>query len=81
MLYSPKGYGFIVPKTKDGRVVFVLPWLGHTVAGTTDQPTQLTKRPEATDAEVSFILDTLSEYLNVRVRTAATPSFFSSAQL
>lgn len=67
---SPDGYGFIVPKTKDGRVVFVLPWLGHTIAGTTDQPTQITTRPEATAAEVSFILDTLSDYLSVRARTS-----------
>ncbi|GAU33099.1 hypothetical protein TSUD_259500 [Trifolium subterraneum] len=25
--YSPKGMGLIVPKTKDGRVVFMLPWM------------------------------------------------------
>ena len=25
----------IVPKTKDGRVVFMLPWLDATIAGTT----------------------------------------------
>lgn len=25
----------IVPKTKDGRVVFMLPWLEATIAGTT----------------------------------------------
>lgn len=46
--------------------MFVLPWLGHTVAGTTDKPTQITTRPEATDEEVSFILDTLSDYLSVK---------------
>jgi glycerol-3-phosphate dehydrogenase len=39
--YSPEGMGLIVPKTKDGRVVFMLPWLGRTVAGTTDSNTQL----------------------------------------
>ncbi|KAL0452131.1 UNVERIFIED_CONTAM: Glycerol-3-phosphate dehydrogenase SDP6, mitochondrial [Sesamum latifolium] len=27
--YSPEGMGLIVPKTKDGRVVFMLPWLGE----------------------------------------------------
>ncbi len=28
--------GIIIPKTNDGRVVFLLPWLGHLIAGTTD---------------------------------------------
>ncbi|MED6134017.1 Glycerol-3-phosphate dehydrogenase sdp6, mitochondrial [Stylosanthes scabra] len=32
--YSPEGMGLIVPKTKDGRVVFMLPWLGRTVRRT-----------------------------------------------
>ena len=33
--YSPEHLGMIVPKTKDGRVVFMLPWLSSTIAGTT----------------------------------------------
>lgn len=33
--YSPDHLGMIVPKTKDGRVVFMLPWLQSTIAGTT----------------------------------------------
>ena len=34
--YSPEqNLGMIVPKTKDGRVVFMLPWLEATIAGTT----------------------------------------------
>ena len=33
--YSPEHMGLIVPKTKDGRIVFMLPWQNATVAGTT----------------------------------------------
>ena len=33
--YSPENLGMIVPKTKDGRVVFMLPWKEATIAGTT----------------------------------------------
>lgn len=33
--YSPEHLGMIVPKTKDGRVVFMLPWQDATIAGTT----------------------------------------------
>ncbi len=44
--YSAEGMGLIVPKTKDGRVVFMLPWLGSTIAGTTDSSTKITALPE-----------------------------------
>ncbi|KAI3914069.1 hypothetical protein MKW92_040133 [Papaver armeniacum] len=66
--YSPEGMGLIVPKTKDGRVVFMLPWLGRTVAGTTDSNTEITMLPEPHEDEIQFILDAISDYLNVKVR-------------
>jgi glycerol-3-phosphate dehydrogenase len=31
-----KKYGLLIPKTTDGRVLFVLPWQDHTLVGTTD---------------------------------------------
>lgn len=65
--YSPEGMGLIVPKTKDGRVVFMLPWLGRTVAGTTDSSTAITMLPEPHEDEIQFILDAISDYLNVQV--------------
>lgn len=67
--YSPQGMGLIVPKTKDGRVVFMLPWLGKTVAGTTDSPTSITSLPKPNEDEIQFILDTITDYLNIKVRT------------
>ncbi|CAH1443798.1 unnamed protein product [Lactuca virosa] len=66
--YSPQGMGLIVPKTKDGRVVFMLPWLGRTVAGTTDSNTKITMLPEPREDEIEFILDAIRDYLNVKVR-------------
>ncbi|XP_068645761.1 glycerol-3-phosphate dehydrogenase SDP6, mitochondrial [Aristolochia californica] len=66
--YSPEGMGLIVPKTKDGRVVFMLPWLGRTVAGTTDSNTTITMLPEPHEDEIQFILDAICDYLNVKVR-------------
>lgn len=29
--------------TSDGRVIFLLPWQKHTIAGTTDSPCQVTE--------------------------------------
>ncbi|KAL9265642.1 Glycerol-3-phosphate dehydrogenase SDP6, mitochondrial-like protein [Drosera capensis] len=75
--YSPEGMGLIVPKTKDGRVVFMLPWLGRTVAGTTDSNTIITMLPEPHEDEIQFILDAISDYLNVKVRRTDVLSAWS----
>ncbi|KAL9241890.1 hypothetical protein vseg_015950 [Gypsophila vaccaria] len=75
--YSPEGMGLIVPKTKDGRVVFMLPWLGRTLAGTTDSNTILTMLPEPHEDEIQFILDAISDYLNVKVRRTDVLSAWS----
>ncbi|KAI5071319.1 hypothetical protein GOP47_0013570 [Adiantum capillus-veneris] len=75
--YSPDGMGLIVPKTKDGRVVFMLPWLGRTVAGTTDSSTKITMLPEPHEEEIQFILDAISDYLCVKVRRSDVLSAWS----
>jgi glycerol-3-phosphate dehydrogenase len=54
----------MVPRTSDGRVLFVIPWNGHAVAGTTDTPVEgpsLEPRPMA--EEIEFILETAGRYL------------------
>jgi glycerol-3-phosphate dehydrogenase len=54
----------LVPHTKDGRVMFALPWHNHTLVGTTDTPIETpTLEPVAMDQEVEFMLETASLYL------------------
>jgi len=54
----------MVPRTSDGRVLFVIPWHGHTVAGTTDTPLDAPSlEPRALDEEIEFILETAARYL------------------
>lgn len=54
----------MVPKTSDGRVLFVIPWHGHAVAGTTDTPVETPSlEPRALEAEIEFILETAAQYL------------------
>jgi glycerol-3-phosphate dehydrogenase len=54
----------MVPKTRDGRVLFVVPWLGHTLLGTTDTPrSDLPTEPEPFHADVEFILGEAARYL------------------
>jgi glycerol-3-phosphate dehydrogenase len=54
----------MIPKTDDGRVLFIIPWYDHLVAGTTDTPlNEITLEPKALEEEIDFILKTASKYL------------------
>ena len=66
--YAPIEMGMIIPKTEDGRVVFLIPWQGKVVAGTTDAPCELTAEPRPTENEISFILRAIAGYTSVAVR-------------
>ncbi len=58
------GNAIMVPHTSDGRVLFAIPWHGHTVVGTTDTPiSSPSLEPVAMEKEIGFILDTASLYL------------------
>lgn len=56
--------GLLDPSTSDGRVIFFLPWLKHTIAGTTDLPCKVTSNPKPTEDEIMFILEEVKNYLN-----------------
>lgn len=54
----------MVPHTSDGRVMFAIPWHGHTLVGTTDTPiAEAMPEPVAMEQEIEFILQTASLYL------------------
>jgi len=56
--------GLLVPETSDGRVLFVIPWMDHTLVGTTDTALEEPSlEPRPLSNEIDFILETLSEYL------------------
>jgi glycerol-3-phosphate dehydrogenase len=38
--FLPGDRAVLIPKTDDGRVLFLVPWNGHTIVGTTDTPRQ-----------------------------------------
>jgi len=55
----------MVPKTSDGRVLFAIPWHGHTVVGTTDTPIhEVSYEPLPFQEEIDFILDTAAQFLS-----------------
>jgi glycerol-3-phosphate dehydrogenase len=54
----------MVPHTSDGRVLFAIPWHGHTLVGTTDTPIATAMlEPVAMEQEIEFILATAGQYL------------------
>jgi len=71
--------GLLDPATKDGRVIFFLPWQKQTIAGTTDLPCEVTSSPRPTEEEIMFILQEIKNYLNpdVEVRRGDVLSAWS----
>lgn len=67
--FLPGGHALLVPKTRDGRVLFAVPWLGKLVLGTTDTPRRdLPREPDAFAEELEFILSEASQALSRPVR-------------
>ena len=63
--FLPGRSAIMVPHTRDGRVMFAIPWHGHTLVGTTDTPIpEPSLEPRAFDEEVAFILETAGQYLH-----------------
>jgi len=62
--FLPGESAIMVPHTSDGRVMFAIPWHGHTLIGTTDTPVDgAALEPVAMEREIDFILSTASLYL------------------
>jgi len=61
---TPSSMGLLNPATSDGRVLFLLPWQGNTLAGTTDAPCGITRNPVAKEDDIGFILNEIRDYLN-----------------
>ena len=65
--FLPGSTALMVPHTSDGRVLFAIPWHGHTVVGTTDTPIgQPSYEPRPLEQEIDFVLQTAGEYLSRR---------------
>lgn len=62
--FMPGGHALLVPSTRDGRVLFAVPWLGKLILGTTDTPRpDAPLEPLAGAQEVDFILAEAARYL------------------
>jgi glycerol-3-phosphate dehydrogenase len=62
--FLPGSTAMMVPKTSDGRVVFLIPWHDAVVLGTTDTAIpSVTTEPRPQTQEIDFLLETVAAYL------------------
>ena len=56
----------VLPETDDGRVLYIIPWLGHSMIGTTDTPYAAEPtHPTASDADNAYLIRHVQRYLDV----------------
>ncbi len=54
----------LVPKTDDGRVIFMIPWQGRILVGTTDEECELTEKEITVESDdVEYLLNYVNRYL------------------
>ena len=76
--FLPGDTAIMVPHTRDGRVMFAIPWHGHALVGTTDTPIpESALEPSPLAHEIDFILETAGAYLAKRPARADVLSVFT----
>jgi len=67
----------LMPRVDDGRVMFAIPWLGHTLLGTTDVATSAVEAdPVPYPAEIDALLATAARYLEPAPTRADVSAMF-----
>ena len=63
--FLPGESAIMVPKTSDGRVLFIIPWHGRALVGTTDTAvSQAPIEPRPLEQEIEFLVSHAARYLN-----------------
>lgn len=76
--FKIKNEGLMIPKTSDGRVLFLIPWKGKILVGTTDNLVKKASlNPKANDNEINFIIETVNRYITPKVEKKDILSVFT----
>ena len=75
--FSPPGTGLLIPQTEDGRVLFLLPWLGATLVGTTDRPAEVEANPRAEEEDIEYVLRHVNQTFDVPVERSDVKAAWS----
>ncbi len=65
--FLPGKEGILIPRTRDGRVLFVLPYLDYCLAGTTDEEGTLEEDPRPKEEEIDYLLEHLNGTFDLQV--------------
>ncbi|MGJ8592781.1 MAG: FAD-dependent oxidoreductase [Aquaticitalea sp.] len=66
--FLPGDDAIMIPKTDDGRVLFLVPWHNRVIVGTTDTLLDThSMEPKPLDREIDFIISTANRYLHKKV--------------
>ncbi len=68
--FAPADAGITITKTEDGRVLFILPWLGGCLVGTTDEPAVACDHPQVSGEDIDYLLRHLRRYFNLELERA-----------
>ena len=76
--FLPGDHALMIPKTKDGRVLFAVPWHNRVVVGTTDTLIKShSLEPIALESEIQFVLETAGRFLAKKPTRADVLSVFA----
>ena len=67
----------LVPKTDDGRVIFMIPWQDQVLIGTTDEADELSENPKLEDYEKTYLLEYVNRYFEKAVTLDQIKSGFA----
>lgn len=61
----PDDLGLLDYRTRDGRFMFILPWQGHTLVGTTDKKDPAKTLHDVPEDEIEWLIEESQKYLNL----------------
>jgi len=75
--FAPPDTGLLIPKTEDGRVLFVLPWEGYALVGTTDEPAEVSEHPKPMEEEIDYLVHYICKYFDLQFSRSDIKSAWS----
>jgi len=76
--FLPSENALMIPKTSDGRVLFIIPWHDKVIIGTTDTLVDKPSlEPKALEEEIDFILETADRFLTKKPKRSDVLSVFA----
>jgi len=66
--FLPNNEGLMIPKTEDGRVLFMLPWMDKCLVGTTDEESIPQDHPKVDDKDIEYLLRHARKYFSIDIK-------------